>query len=301
MMSLFKQCFPEMQACQVLESIPEKFIVDFANGLDVVDDHLRHQQNRPFFQRLKEGISGQSAARQQAINAAVHDGLQASLTWLTELTLSQAKTNFAVSQVNDRVNALMQDTANIAHYSADTRELLLELSDKVHLWMANNDEQLKRIDSVQRGQLHLDRVLSQWSAGRYAAIPIASRCYVALEELRWGAFGEVIRDGEVQQSQQLIETLKNRVLTQMAQDYGRNGHARHDIRNWLSWQQDTLQTPDWPETLSWLADWSTDVRQPMCRAVTQPGAALPLRIPRICSAERIAATLVDEVFSREHA
>ena len=26
--------------------------------------------------------------------------------------------------------------------------------------------------------------------------PLAGRCYVALEELRWGAFGDVIRQGE---------------------------------------------------------------------------------------------------------
>ncbi len=30
--------------------------------------------------------------------------------------------------------------------------------------------------------------------------PPAGRCYVALEELRWGAFGDVIRQGKTGQS-----------------------------------------------------------------------------------------------------
>lgn len=298
-MTLFKETFADIEACQVLECIPEKFVVDFANGIDVVNDHLRSSQNRSFFQRIKEGMSGQSAARQQAINASFNDGIQASLTWLTELTSSLAGTNLAVSRVNERVNALSQDTAKIAEYSADTREQLRELASHVNQRVGKLEEQLQRVDSLQQGQLHLDRIFSNWSAGRYAALPLAGRCYVALEELRWGAFGDVIRQAEAKQAEQFIEMLKNRALTQMALDFGTKPNARHDVRNWLAWQAGAVQDTAWPAVINWMANWCKEESHPISWAVTQSYETLPIRMPRICSAERIADAMVDEVFSED--
>jgi hypothetical protein len=298
-MTLFKETFPEIDACQVLECIPEKFVVDFANGIDVVNDHLRSSNNRPFFLRLKEGMSGQSSARQQAINASLNDGIQASLIWLTELTSSLAGTNLAVSRVYERVNTLMRNTAKIAEYSADTREQLRALASHVNQRVRVLEEQLQRVDSIQQGQLHVDRIFSNWSAGRYAALPLAGRCYVALEELRWGAFGDVIRQAETKQAERFIETLKNKALTQMALDYGTKSSARHDTRNWLGWQTAALPNAGWAASLHWMADWCNPDTHPVSWSVTQSGESLPLRMPRICSAERIADTMVDEVFCED--
>mgnify|MGYP000986016982 CR=1 FL=1 len=298
-MSLFKETFPEIEACQVLECVPEKFVVDFANGIDVVNDHLRSSQNRSFFTRLKEGLSGQASARQQAIDASLNEGIQASLTWLTELTTSLAGTHLAVARVNDRVNALMQDTAKIAHYSADTREQLLALASNMHQRAGQLEAQIRWVNSLQQGQLQLDQIFSNWSAGRYAALPLAGRCYAALEELRWGAFGDAIRQADAKQAGQLVGTLKNKALTQLAQDYGTKPHARHDARRWLAWQAGAVRESAWPATLSWLADWCNEDCHPVSWSVTQSGDRLPIRMPRICSAERIVDTMVDEVFSED--
>lgn len=90
-MNSLKDAFADNDAFNLLECVPEKFVVDFANGIDVLDDHLRSQQNRSAFQRFKEGISGKSSARQQQVNATLRDGVEASLTWLTELTQSQQR------------------------------------------------------------------------------------------------------------------------------------------------------------------------------------------------------------------
>ncbi|WP_350488009.1 diguanylate cyclase regulator RdcB family protein [Escherichia coli] len=72
---------------------------------------MRTAGERTFFRRLKEGLTGEGAARQNAINASVAQGLEASLRWLTELTTSLATTNYAITRVNDRVSSLVSDTA----------------------------------------------------------------------------------------------------------------------------------------------------------------------------------------------
>ncbi|WP_414499215.1 diguanylate cyclase regulator RdcB family protein [Yersinia kristensenii] len=298
MMNILTEKFPDNEACKHLECLPEKFIVDFANGIDVTQDHRRQQKDRSFFLRVKEGVTGQASSRQHAINASLAEGVQASLTWLTELTSSLASTNYALAQVNDRVTSLIRDTTAIAHYSADTREQLTKLADQVNEKLSRLEQELNRVDMLQRGQLHLDQIFSAWGAGRYTALPLAGRCFVALEELRWGAFGDVIRHGETKQASQMLDILKNKALTQLAQDHNSLAGVRHDSQSWLVWQAGQIQQNDWPEVINWMADWCSEEAHPITWSTTQQYTALPLRMPRLSSAERIAHSMVDEVFNQ---
>ena len=92
MTSPFIQQIADNRVCQVLTCLPEKFVVDFANGIDVAQEHIRTAGERTFFRRLKEGLTGEGAARQNAINASLAQGVEASLRWLTEMTTSLATT-----------------------------------------------------------------------------------------------------------------------------------------------------------------------------------------------------------------
>ena len=96
MTSPFIQQIADNRVCQVLTCLPEKFVVDFANGIDVAQEHIRTAGERTFFRRLKEGLTGEGAARQNAINASLAQGVEASLRWLTEMTTSLATTNYAI-------------------------------------------------------------------------------------------------------------------------------------------------------------------------------------------------------------
>lgn len=99
MTSPFIQQIADNRVCQVLTCLPEKFVVDFANGIDVAQEHIRTAGERTFFRRLKEGLTGEGAARQNAINASLAQGVEASLRWLTEMTTSLATTNYAITRV----------------------------------------------------------------------------------------------------------------------------------------------------------------------------------------------------------
>lgn len=286
------------RVCQVLTCLPEKFVVDFANGIDVAQEHIRTAGERTFFRRLKEGLTGEGAARQNAINASLAQGVEASLRWLTEMTTSLATTNYAITRVNDRVSSLVSDTARLAHYSADTREQLLTLADQVHHKLNHLEEKLHRVDQVQRAQLHLEQIFSWWSAGRYASFSPAGRCYVALEELRWGAFGDVIRQGETGQVNQLLDILRHKALTQMAQESGGSATVRLNTLDWLGGQGREQADNEWHDAINWLGDWCSEEQHPVIWSTTQAAEHLPVRMPRLCSAERLSESMVDEIFQK---
>lgn len=298
MTSPFIQQIADNRVCQVLTCLPEKFVVDFANGIDVAQEHIRTVGERTFFRRLKEGLTGEGAARQNAINASVAQGLEASLRWLTELTTSLATTNYAITRVNDRVSSLVSDTARLAHYSADTREQLLILVDQVHHKLNHLEEKLHRVDQVQRAQLHLEQIFSWWSAGRYASFSPAGRCYVALEELRWGAIGDVIRQGETGQVNQLLDILRHKALTQMAQESGGSATVRLNTLDWLGGQGREQADNEWHDAINWLGDWCSEEQHPVIWSTTQAAEHLPVRMPRLCSAERLSESMVDEIFQK---
>ncbi len=45
-MNELQQTVKSSKTCQILTSIPEKFVVDFANGIDVGRDHQRRQKSQ---------------------------------------------------------------------------------------------------------------------------------------------------------------------------------------------------------------------------------------------------------------
>ena len=63
------------EICQILTCLPERFVVDFANGIDVARDHVRVQKGRgDFLARCYDGFTGKSVKRQAEVNASLIDG-----------------------------------------------------------------------------------------------------------------------------------------------------------------------------------------------------------------------------------
>lgn len=296
-MSVLEPVTVDSEICQVLNCLPEKFVVDFANGIDVARDHLRAQKARGgFYARCYDGFTGQGARRQAEINACVVDGVEASLEWLTELSESLANSNLAISRVNDRVSHLTLNAARIADYSASTRRTLEALATRLDRRCRALEEEVGRIDFVQRVQLNLDQVFNKWRAGRYGSFSLGGRCYVALEELRWGAFGDYCRTQSDRQRQTFLEDMVNRAMAQMAEDAQNPAAARLDTRHWLTMPAGRDVLADAVDALAYLGDGSDGEEHPFIFAVTQASPELPRYLPRISSAKRVTEALAAEVF-----
>ncbi|MEE9647474.1 diguanylate cyclase regulator RdcB family protein [Escherichia coli] len=131
-----------------------------------------------------------------------------------------------------------------------------------------------------------------------ASFSPAGRCYVALEELRWGAFGDVIRQGETGQVNQLLDILRHKALTQMAQESGGSATVRLNTLDWLGGQGREQADNEWHDAINWLGDWCSEEQHPVIWSTTQAAEHLPVRMPRLCSAERLSESMVDEIFQK---
>lgn len=287
----------------VLGAIPEKFVVDFANGIDVSRDHIAQQRQRSgMFDRLYDSFTGKAQRRQTEINASLADGVAGSLTWLTELTGSLARSNLAISQVKQRVIMLQGVLTEVALHGADTREQLQRLEQELTRRVDGFAAELARIDMVQRAGLHLDLVLSKWQAGVFAHLAPASRCYAALEELRWGAFGDFCRNTDAPQRATHLELLRHRALGQLAADARVAANTRIDTLHWLMHgNSNAAPAAGLREGLAYLGDWAAVDQAPFVFAAANVPGDLPLLLPRRCSAERMTDALVEEVFGGSEA
>ncbi|MDA7089069.1 diguanylate cyclase regulator RdcB family protein [Pseudomonas sp. SA3-5] len=283
--------------CRVLTCLPEKFVVDFANGIDVARDHQRVQRaNTGFGARLYDGFTGKGKRRQDEVNASLIDGMEASLTWLTELSGSLAQSNLAIARVNDRVNALKLDVARIANFSAITRQQLETLTTRLDEHLDTLGREAARIDFVQRVQLNLDQVFNKWRAGHYQSFSLSGRCYAALEELRWGAFGDYCRNTSATDRQRFMDDLANRAMAQLASDAGLSSKERMGTRDhWLIRPVGQHVLSDASDALAYMGDWSDRESVPFVFSVSQLPDDLPRELPRLSSAQRVAEAMVYEV------
>lgn len=281
---------------EALPSLTQKFVIDFANGIDVVNDHIDTQQTRGgFFVRMYESFNGTAHRRQNAINASLARGVEASLTWLTELTEQLANSNLAISRVNERVIQIRQDLNAVAHFSADTREQLNRFIQQTSSQLDGMKQEILRIDGEQRAHRHLDRVFVKWAAGGYARFSCLQRLYAALEDLYWGDFGACVRhhkDDHIRND--LISHLESKAVIQIRNDRQITGsnEQRTSLDEWI-----TLPASSQPldqEALTWLGDWSSE-DTPLSYTATHPGARLVVGVPRRLDSSR-AVDMVREFF-----
>ncbi len=286
----------------VLNFLPEKFVVDFANGIDVARDHIRIQKkNDKFFTRMFDGLSGKSARRQNEINQSLADGVEGALNWLTELTNSVAKTNYALTKVNERLGIIQENFITLVNYSADTRQQLEELSTHVHSRMDEFSYELNRVDITQRATIQLDHVFDKWAAGKLNQFSPITKCYITLEELRWGDFGELCRN-QIENDQKLVQTmleiLANRLIQQLTKETDTTAQQRVGLVTWTNPNTSEKISTDWVEALNYAGDWAQPDPHPFVFTTTQMPNQLPVFLPRICSAERVAEAMVSEIFER---
>jgi hypothetical protein len=288
----------QSEICQVLTCLPEKFVVDFANGIDVARERQRYMDGRSsFFARMYDGFTGQGARHQNAINASLTDGVEGALNWLTDLSESLARSNLAIARVNDRVNALKADVTTIASFSLETRNRLNILSQRLDERCDVLEREVARIDFVQRAQLSVDEVFNKWGAGRYRSLSLSGRGYAALEELRWSDFGDYCRQASGSDRQKVLESLANRTITQMNRDAGLERRERIAMRErWMAHPAGRDVLSDARDALAYMGDGFAAEKAPFVFAISQSAQELPIHVPLLSSAERLTESMISELF-----
>lgn len=275
---------------RALECVAEKFVVDFARNSGAMRESWRSQHSKAFYQRLTKEFIGQSQLQKWALDDVLLDAPEVTLAMLGQLCQRVAKKHRAMVKVQESMRTRVSyDVPEIRQQFVQLQQLLAQRIDKLEI-------QLNASDMTHLGLVHCEQVIARWQSGHYSAFSPAGRCYIALQELYWGAFGEALRFGNALQTTELIEQARALAIRQLAQDVNASVRTRHYYYEWLMFPK-TPEMMESKEALAWLGDDCDSEKHPVSFATTQTHQGVSLGMPRICSAMRLGSAMVDEVFN----
>lgn len=281
---------------RALECVAEKFVVDFAKNIGVTRQSWRSQQSKAFYQRLTGEFIGQSQVQKWVMEEVFLETPEVSLAMLGQLCQRVAKKHRALARVYENVSAMVAASARVTNGSTDTRQQLVQVLQQIAQRVEKLEAQLRGTDLTHLGIVHCEQVFARWQAGNYFSFSPAGRCYVALQELYWGAFGDAVCFGTPHQATLLVEQVRALAISHLAHDVNASARTRHYYYEWLIFPS-TPGMLESKEALAWLGDDCDSENQPVSFATTQTHQGVSLGMPRICSAMRLGSAMVDEVFN----
>ncbi|PSN09031.1 diguanylate cyclase regulator RdcB family protein [Siccibacter turicensis] len=271
-----------------LACLNDRFITDLADTLDPTQRLCPHLQ--PFRERLQGELIVRTRQQQWAVTGPGTLSAEMRLAWLEQLLHLWSPGHLALTCVRHRLGQVRENHAGGLELALGS--VIRQCQER----LARSEALLRQRDLRQEAFTHVEQLFHRWRSGYFAAFSPAGRCYVVLEELRWGAFGEALRLSAPLEAQRLRDMLRERATLQLASDAGAATRTRHYFSHWLTTPpSDGLM--DYKDTLSWLGAQRDAGLHPVSWSVTQTWQSVALGMPRLCSAARLADAMVEEVFS----
>lgn len=256
--------------------LTEKALIDFVNGLEVIDDHIRvrEQTNNQFIARLWGQFTGASALRQQAIDQNITSSLKTVSTWLQTLQQQHIQSDLALAKVANKLSETRHGVMRLQEKHNALRqdvEKLLSAMDGMNKKYSQLSERLEQIDGGRLATQHIEAVFVKWEAGRLDRYPVVARLFLVFDELYWGDFGNYCRQCglEHREIKRLIGQVQDKALTRLKEDWTSNG-----LSSVYDWRTDTRQRlqdlpSEYRDLIAYLSDDATDESMPMLWALNQ--------------------------------
>ncbi|POP43074.1 hypothetical protein CHU32_17805 [Superficieibacter electus] len=277
-----------------LESVHAKFIVDLVLGIDNPRQTAVPPQQLRFRERLMNEIMAQAQLRTWSMVGALSENPAMRVGLADKLASTLDPGHLALTKMGHHLHILQQkgnETPGTLQLYATTGERFLRRA--AHKQRALSQRGLM----VQAGE-HSDQVFTRWQAGNYSGWSLAGRCFIALEELRWGAFGDACRLLTGEAKALLMDNLRAMATQYLAQSIHAASATRHFYLQWLT-SPVAPALMDHKEMLCWLGSDCDSEHHPVSWSVTQTWQTIALGMPRLCSATRLATAMVDEIFQEE--
>lgn len=278
-----------------LESVHAKFIVELVLGIDNPRQTAIAPQQLRFRERLMNDIMAQAQLRSWSMVDALSENPAMRVGLADKLASTLDPGYLALTKMGHHLHILQQkgnETPGVLQLYATTGERFLRRAEHKQRALS------RRGLMVQAGE-HSEQVFTRWHAGSYSGWSLAGRCFVALEELRWGAFGDACRLATGEAKALLMDNLRATATEYLAQSINASPATRHFYHQWLS--APVAPAPmDHKEMLCWLGSACDSERHPVSWSVTQTWQTIALGMPRLCSAMRLAVAMVDEIFQEEN-
>jgi hypothetical protein len=242
--------------------LSEKSLVDFVNGLEVLDDHIRVREktNSTFVSRLWGDLNGENALRQNTIDQHVTESLKTVSTWLQCLQHQQIQSDLAITKIGTKLLEtrrgvmILLEKHNALHHEV---EKLLISMDNMNEKYSQLSIRLEQVDDGRLATQHIEAVFDKWEAGRLNHYPVLIRLFLVFDELYWGDFGNYCRQCglEHREIKRLIEQLQNKSCIQLKTDWLNAKLPSHAYDWQLQIKQELQNLPiEYREVIAYLTD-----------------------------------------------
>lgn len=281
---------------RTLECIHPKFMVDLVQGADAARHTLLGPQQLQFRERLTQEIVTQTRLRPWAMAGMLNENAALRLGLAEKLAGMLDPGHLALTRMSDKLVALRQQFNPRLPQPSGLLQQYEALSAHFNQRAAYKEKALaQRGLTVQAGE-HSEQIFTRWRAGQYEGWSLAGRCFIVLEELRWGAFGDACRLANSDVAAMLKDNLRSMAANYLAQGINASPTTRHFYHQWLT----TPASPglmDYKDMLGWLGDWCQADKHPVSWSVTQSWQTVALGMPRLCSAKWLVDGMMEEIFS----
>ena len=281
---------------RTLECIHPKFMVDLVHGADAARHTLLGPQQLQFRERLTQEIVTQTRLRPWAMAGMLNENAALRLGLAEKLAGMLDPGHLALTRMSDKLVALRQQVNPRLPQPSGLLQQYEALSAHFNQRAAYKEKALaQRGLTVQAGE-HSEQIFTRWRAGQYDGWSLAGRCFIVLEELRWGAFGDACRLANCDVAAMLKDNLRSMAANYLAQGINASPTTRHFYHQWLT----TPASPglmDYKDMLGWRGDWCQADKHPVSWSVTQSWQTVALGMPRLWSAKRLVDGMVEEIFS----
>ncbi|MUG91944.1 hypothetical protein F7734_05495 [Scytonema sp. UIC 10036] len=251
--------------------LTEKAIVDYVNGLEVLDDHLRfrNQINNSFLTRIWDSITARTAQRQQVIDINFTTALKTVSVWLQDIQLSQADSDIAIAHIAKKLRETRAGLMGLQQRHQELAEKVEAIDQSLEIFQIQVDNRftelesrIQQVDARTLASTHLEQVFDKWQAGRLNTYPLLARLYLVIDELHWGDFGTYCRSRwKSSEVDNFIEQLVNKACSQMRQDLKGDISEITLSKEWLS---PIIALPkELREVLGYLTDWASPQTTPV--------------------------------------
>jgi hypothetical protein len=281
--------------------LTEKAIVDYVNGLEVLDDHLRFrdQTNNKFSTRILDSITGGTAQRQQIIDGNITNSLKTVSNWLQDIQLYQAKSDIAVARLAGKLKETRTGVMRLQERHNELAENVQAIKQRLDQFEIEVDKRWTRLESEVQylsAEGHLNRVFTKWQPRLFNKYPPLAGLYLMIDELYWGTFGIYCRkEFGTSEVRQLMEELGHKALILM------EAYSKDDVyqltlpEKWLSPIRDLPEESR--EVLSYLSNWADPQTAPVTWAISNAAllkSKIPDDFPRVFSGEYAINHLIYE-------
>jgi YjcZ-like protein len=286
--------------------LTEKAIVDYINGLEVIDDQIKISQgitrSDSFLSKVLCVLTGKDQQRQLLINENVGISLEVISVWLQELEHYRIENDV---QITFLANKLYEIGQKLKHYQFNNAARVSEIDLRLEELKSQMSEKLAKLDErVQHEEAinHLTRVFKKWNREIWNSYPPLVRLCLSIDELYWGNFGRYCRkSSDSQEVNQLIEDLHNEALEKIEQEINIKRYELFEIAEWL--QPVCNLSEGQREALSYLCDWAMAKTAPVTWSIQSYASSNDLpcvdrEIPIVLSAQRAVERLIYEYRKR---